>query len=195
MAETYRRLNAWDPLEWEHHVYETKPLREGLDRKLIGSTTHMAVEAALDWMAFKMRRIEKDGWCIVYSNDRSDDRERILDVLDKVFNLHLMSEREVQVMSEMEFGKWDKCGADRLMLYVDHYAVNPLERITGPHRLVRAIRRAQNRPDRFLLVNRDSGVVAETHSEGVDRVLSLASCPVYDARTNILVNARAGHEL
>lgn len=197
IAEVYRRLNSWDPLDWEHHVYETRPLREGLDRKMIGSTTHMCVEAALDRWAFEQRRIEKVAWAIVYSNDRKDDQPRIYDALAKVWLQlrYVETGPTIQVLSETEFSMWGMRDADRTMVYFDHYALNPLERITGPHRLVRAIQRVQHRPDRFLLTDRDSNVVAETNAEGVDRVLSLATCPIYDVRTNRLVTGRLAHTL
>lgn len=173
--KVYYGLNLVHPLIFERHS-------EGL----VGSTTHMAVEAALDYYALEQRQVTRR-WYIV--TERSEDTEQVRKVLRAVQKfLRRDTGSDFQFLTPEMFRAAryldPVAPPPRPMIYVDHRVVSPDRRVTGPHRMVRQVKLDGSR---IMLCDRMQRTLLESTADGVNQLLSLTSCPIFDGRRGVLV--------
>lgn len=191
LNEMYDRLRLMPPLDYEQHVYQTQLFRKGLDRRRIGSTTHMIIEAALDWYHHTyMREIQIEQVVVAGDSDCKYVMSMAKDMRRKLGSNIV----PIRVLSHREYGQRENTlRGMNILVYLDHHLINPEDRVTGPHRLVRRI---QPGDGEVLLLDRDQKVVAKTTDKGVDKLLSMSSLPIYDARSGkIVMHGSIAHEL
>lgn len=180
LTEAYERLGLCPPLDFEQEVYDSSLFRKELSRKRIGSTTHMLIEAVLDYAGFQIRGIQKF-WRIVLSMDRNEEL-KTRKFLERACNdLGIVKDESWFLLCERRFGEpvFEDYGMWKAnMVYVDHDLLNPESRLTGPYRLIRS---AQELSDgTYECFSRDNDLVARISSkEEMNKVLVHTMCPVY----------------
>lgn len=168
----YQGLNLLHPLIFERHS-------DGP----VGSTTHMLVEAVLDYYALEDRKIPRNWYVVIEKPSDILQGQRVFEAIRKFLRRASLPEFEFLTPEKYRTGIFlhPKCNP---MIYVDHLVLSPDRRVTGPYRMVRGVK-----PDgsRFKMVDREQRIVAEATEEGVENFLKLASCPIFDGRRGLLM--------
>lgn len=192
LDECYAALGLRPPLEFEREVYDESLFRQELGRKQIGSSTHMLVEATLDWYGFRERGIERSGWIIVMHEERGEHEH---------FRKTLSGLRDILGdIDESWFLLWENSGRwevpsfhnKKCMVYIDHHLIDPGNRVTGPHRMVRSAKKLKD--GSYACFDRDRRLVTRLRDwQGLDKLTELASCPVHvedDEGSKLVVGGR-----
>lgn len=168
----YQGLGLLHPLIFERHT-------DGP----IGSTTHMLVEAVMDYYALEDRRVPRSWYIVIEKPSDITQGQRVFEAIRKFLRRGKVPEFVFLTPEKYRTGIFlhPKCNP---MIYVDHQVLSPDRRVTGPYRMVRAVK---TNGSRFNMVDREQRLIAEATPKGVDDFLALASCPIFDDRRGLLV--------
>lgn len=174
LDECYEALGLQPPLEYERDVYDNSIFRQELGRKRIGSTTHMLVEAALDFHSFKERLLVRYPWVILFDESRNEEkrfRKTLADLQGVLgrFPVELIGTTSISFRYPTE---------EHSMVYIDHHLLDYGERITGPPRLVRRVN--QLKDGTFTCFDRNGHLVLRLmDQQGLKKLTNLTTCPIY----------------
>ena len=71
----------------------------------------------------------------------------------------------------------DGVDVKRKLVYIDHHVIDPDDRVTGPHRMIRSAVRTTD--GTYNCFDRDRRLVSRLPEDALDRITRFSSCPIH----------------
>ena len=184
LDEMYKRIGLQPLLEWE-----TAAQNEGGENpKGIGSSTHMIIEAAMD-LSLLIRYGGKPRILVALDTNDIQRVHWIGGMIDIIVEHSGLNPPEseaygIRIVTGVP-GREIIRQAD--FVFVDHALIDPNRRLTGRIRMARGVREG-GKPGILEILDRSNNVIEKSDDAGVNRILELSQCPVFDRRINLPVS-------